>query len=156
MFGLFLTAVCVNFLLLFLVPLGVYSRWATLPLMLLTFLGALCTTVAAAIATAMFLIMQDAVTAVTQLNIKAEIGIQMFVFMWIAAVAAVLAWLVQAGMCCCCASRRDVRTGRKRGSRAAWREGEVSAVTPATRAEDVRERKKKGNWWGRKGEMRRV
>lgn len=41
--------------------------------------------------------------------------------MWIAAGASIIAFIIQLGMCCCCASRRDVRTGRKRGSMRAWR-----------------------------------
>lgn len=120
MFGLFLTAAPLNFILMFIVPLSVFSRWATLPIAILTFLGALITTVAAVIATVMFIIMQNAITSATQLNIKAEIGAEMFAFMWIAAVTAILAWLIQMGMCCCCASRRDVRRGKKRGSKKAW------------------------------------
>lgn len=71
----------------------------------------------------MFIIMQDAVTAATQLNIGASLGVEMFAFMWVAAAASILAFVIQLGMCCCCASRRDVRTGRKRGSKKAWSDG---------------------------------
>jgi hypothetical protein len=53
MFGLFLTGACLTFVMIFLVPLSVYSRWASLPLMILTFLAALFTTVASVIATVM-------------------------------------------------------------------------------------------------------
>ncbi|KAF2161593.1 hypothetical protein M409DRAFT_58986 [Zasmidium cellare ATCC 36951] len=120
MFGLFLTAAPLNFILMFVVPLSVFTRWASLPIAIFTFLGALITTVAAVIATVMFIIMQNAITSATQLNIKAEIGAEMFAFMWIAAATAILAWLIQMGMCCCCASRRDVRRGKKRGSKKAW------------------------------------
>lgn len=120
MFGLFLTAACLNFLLIFIVPLSIFTRWANLPIAIFTFLGALFVTAAAIIATVMFIIMQNVITSATQLNIHATIGVEMFAFMWIAAATAVLAWLVQMGMCCCCASRRDVRTGRKRGSKKAW------------------------------------
>ena len=120
MFGLFLTAAPLNFVLMFIVPLSVFTRWASLPIAIFTFLGALITTVAAVIATVMFIIMQNAITSATQLNIKAEIGAEMFAFMWIAAATAILAWLIQMGMCCCCASRRDVRRGKKSGSKKAW------------------------------------
>lgn len=68
----------------------------------------------------MFYIMRNVITGATQLNIGASLGLEMFTFMWIAAGAAILAWLVQMGMCCCCASRRDVRRGKKRGSKKAW------------------------------------
>lgn len=40
--------------------------------------------------------------------------------MWIAASCSLIAFIIQLGQCCCCASRRDVRTGRKRGSKKAW------------------------------------
>lgn len=120
MFGLFLTGACVNFLMIFIVPFSVISRWATFPIAAFTFLGALFTTVATVIATVLFIIFQDTITSATQLNIKANVGTEMFVFMWIAAGTSIIAWLVQFGLCCCCASRRDVRTGRKRGSKKAW------------------------------------
>ena len=45
--------------------------------------------------------------------------------MWIAAGTAFLAFVIQVGMCCCCASRRDVRTGRKRGSMKAYSNGSL-------------------------------
>lgn len=140
MFGLFLAGACLTFIMIFLGPLAVYSRWASLPLMILTFLAALFTTAATIIATVMvsetfvlwsqaivltflqFIIMQNTITSVEQLNIGASIGIEMFVFMWIAAGTAILAWIIQLSLCCCCASRRDVKTGRKRGSMKAWRE----------------------------------
>ena len=47
------------------------------------------------------------------MNIVLEIGRAMFAFMWIASTCAVLGWGVQIGLCCCCASRRDVRLGKK-------------------------------------------
>ena len=53
MFGLFLTGACLTFVMIFFVPLSVYSRWASLPLMIFTFLAALFTTVASVLATVM-------------------------------------------------------------------------------------------------------
>lgn len=88
--------------------------------MIFTFLAALLITVAAVIATVMFIIMRNAFTSVAEINIQANLGNQMFAFMWIAAGTAIIAWLIQLGECCCCASRRDVRTGRKMGSKKAW------------------------------------
>ncbi|EMC97502.1 hypothetical protein BAUCODRAFT_33218 [Baudoinia panamericana UAMH 10762] len=128
MFGLFLSGACLSFLMIFLVPISVFSRWATLPIMMFTFLAALLVTVAAVIATVLFTIMQDAITSQTSLNIGASIGREMFVFMWIAAATSILAWLIMLGQCCCCASRRDVKTGRKRGSKKAWRNAETMGV----------------------------
>ena len=54
MFGLFLAGACLSFIVMFIVPLSIYSRWATLPIALATFFAALFTTVAAIIATVMF------------------------------------------------------------------------------------------------------
>lgn len=120
MFGLFLAGACLNFLMMFLVLLSVFSRWGTFVIMIFTFLGALFVTVAAVLATVMFIIMQNALTSVAQINIGATIGAQMFAFMWIAAGSAILAWIIQLCQCCCCASRRDIKKGKKRGSKKAW------------------------------------
>ncbi|KAF1987972.1 integral membrane protein [Aulographum hederae CBS 113979] len=127
MFGLFLTGACLNFLMIFVVPLSVFSRWATLPIMIFTFLGALCTTVATVIATVMFIIFRNVTNnAGSDININLNLGNQMFAFMWIATAFSIFAWLIQLGECCCCASRRDVKTGRKRGSKHAY-ENEAGA-----------------------------
>ena len=79
MFGLFLAGACLDFVMIFIVPLSVYSRWASLPIMLLTFFAALATTVATVVATVLFIIMKNAITSVTQLNIGASIGVEMYV-----------------------------------------------------------------------------
>ena len=42
-----------------------------------------------------------------------ETGVKMFAFMCMASVCAIEGCLLQLGMCCCCASRRDVRLGKK-------------------------------------------
>lgn len=120
MFGLFLAGACLSFLMIFLNPLAVFSRWLTLVTGIFTFLGALFTTVATVIATVMFIIMKNAFTSVEELNISGELGTKMFVFMWIAAGTSILAWLIQTSLCCCCASRRDVKKGKKTGSKKAW------------------------------------
>lgn len=120
MFGCFLAGACLAFVMIFITPLSVFSRWAAFFVAIFTFLAALLITVGSVIATAMWIIFRNALTSVTELNIGANIGIQMFVFMWIASGTAIIAWLVQMGLCCCCASRRDVKTGRKRGSKKAY------------------------------------
>lgn len=45
MFGLFLAGAVVSFVMIFIVPLAVYSRWASLPITIGTFIAALTTTV---------------------------------------------------------------------------------------------------------------
>ncbi len=61
--------------------------------------------------------------AAADVNIGATIGIKMFAFMWVASASSIVGWLVQMGMCCCCASRRDVRKGRKKGDKKAYTNG---------------------------------
>lgn len=64
----------------------------------------------------MFLIFKTVIKgADASVNIVPTIGVEMFVLMWIASGCAIVGWLVMMGECCCCASRRDVRRGRKRG-----------------------------------------
>ena len=137
MFALFLIGACLTFLSIFLTPLSVFSRWNTVPIAILTFLSALFTTAASIIATVMFLIFKNVIKrAEASVNIVATIGIEMFVFMWIASACAIVGWLVMMGECCCCASRRDVKRGRKRGRESAWiRSGEVAPI-------EIREREK--------------
>lgn len=62
---------------IFIVPLAVYTRWASLPIMIFTFLAALFNTVAAVLATVLWIIFADAITAQTQLNIGANVGVEM-------------------------------------------------------------------------------
>jgi len=120
MFGLFLTGACLSTVLIFLTPLSVYSRWAAFPIAIFTFLTALFTTAASIIATVMFVIFRNVIGSVAEINIGASIGNKMFAFMWVASAFSILAWLIQTGLCCCCASRRDVKTGRKRGNEKAY------------------------------------
>ncbi|KAF2117775.1 integral membrane protein-like protein [Lophiotrema nucula] len=120
MFGLFLTSACLSFVLIFAVPLSVYSRWLALPIAIFTFLNALFCTAASVIATVMFVIFRNVISGVAEINISADIGTTMFAFMWVASAFSIFAWLIQTGLCCCCASRRDIRTGRKRGNEKAY------------------------------------
>ncbi len=87
------------------------------------------------------------------MNIVPTIGIEMFVFMWIASACAIVGWLVMMGECCCCASRRDVRKERKKGRKSAWRRsGEVAPV-------EIRESEKgggkEGAFWEKEAMMHR-
>lgn len=113
MFGLFLAGACVAFVLIFLLPLAVYSRWVSFVLTIFTFLDALCITAASIVATVLFIIMRNVFRSNTEVNIGAKIGTTMFACMWVASAFSIFAFLFQFGMCCCCASRRDVKTGRK-------------------------------------------
>ncbi|OCL14282.1 hypothetical protein AOQ84DRAFT_309194 [Glonium stellatum] len=123
MFGLFLTGACLSTILIFLTPLSVYSRWAAFPIAIFTFLTALFTTTASIIATVMFVIFRNVIGSVAEVNIGAAIGNKMFAFMWVASAFSIFAWLIQTGLCCCCTSRRDVKTGRKKGNEKAYAVG---------------------------------
>ncbi|KAI8934085.1 hypothetical protein NX059_008848 [Plenodomus lindquistii] len=125
MFGLFLTGTVLSFVLIFLMPISVYTRWLALPVAIITFLNALFVTAASVIATVMFIIFRNTIGGVAELNISAEIGVTLFAFMWVASAFAIFAWLIQMGLCCCCASRRDVKKGKKRGSEKAYHLGGV-------------------------------
>jgi len=123
MFALFLTGACTSFVSIFLCPLAVKSKLLSIPLVIFTFLASLTTIVATVLATAIFVIFRNAARAQTQLNLGADIGVKMFVFMWIAAGAALVAWVLQLFMMCCCRSRRKARrewekenAGGRRGS----------------------------------------
>ena len=127
MFALFLSGACACFVSIFITPLSIYTRWATFPIAIFAFVSALTTTGASIIATAMFIIFRKVIhSAESQVNIVPEIGVKMFAFMWVASVCTIVGWLVQLGLCCCCASRRDVRQGKKTGRAKVWRQsGEV-------------------------------
>ncbi|KAF2872563.1 SUR7/PalI family-domain-containing protein [Massariosphaeria phaeospora] len=140
MFGLFLTSACLSFILMFIVPLSVFSRWATLPIAIITFLNALFVTVASVVATVMFVIFRNVIGSVQELNIKAEIGNYLFGFMWTASAFAIFAWLIQTSLCCCCASRRDIKTGRKRGNAQAQQTDGANAVAPNADGNAVQEK----------------
>ena len=130
MFALFLTGASTSFVSIFITPLSVFTRWATPPIAIFAFLTALTTTAATIIATVMFIIFRKVIhSAEGTVNIVPEIGVKMFAFMWVAAASSILGWLLQMGLCCCCASRRDIKLGRKMGKRKAWRQsGEVPPV----------------------------
>lgn len=71
------------------------------------------TLAASIVGTAISVAFKYAAEAQQELNIHAEVGVKMFVFMWLATGFSVWAFAVHAGMGCCCTSRRDVRIGRR-------------------------------------------
>ncbi|AEO62353.1 uncharacterized protein THITE_2106444 [Thermothielavioides terrestris NRRL 8126] len=113
MFGFFLTAAVLAFLLVFVSPLAVASRWWSLPLAMVAFLHATLCLAASTVGTAIGLAFKYAAEAQSDLNIHAEVGVEMLVFMWLATGFAIWAFAVHSGMGCCCTSRRDLRIGRR-------------------------------------------
>lgn len=115
MFGFFITGLLLDFVLIFIAFVVLYSRWWSLPIALFSFFAFLMVTVAAAIGTAMSMVFKYALTSQTDLNIQVDVGTKMFAFMWIAVGFTLIAFIIQAGLGCCCTSRRDLRTGRRKG-----------------------------------------
>ncbi|KAL4868123.1 hypothetical protein BDV12DRAFT_197519 [Aspergillus spectabilis] len=135
MFGLFITATVLTFILIFAAPFAVSSRppqtlspdpgvnrlhpphrrrtfvWLrAIPFTIISFLTALFTIVAVVIATVMFIIFKNVFSSgdAFELNIKAELGTRMLAFMWIAAAFNLFAFLAELGSCCasCCGGRK--------------------------------------------------
>ncbi|KAK3684905.1 SUR7/PalI family-domain-containing protein [Podospora appendiculata] len=113
MFGFFLTAAVLNLLMIFASPLAVYSRWWSLPIAVLAFVSTLLVVAASVVGSVISFVFKYAAEAQQELNIHADVGVKMFVFMWIATGFALWAFIAHAGMGCCCVSRRDIRTGRR-------------------------------------------
>ncbi len=115
MFGFFLTSLVLNFILMLAAPVVIYSRWWSLPFSLFSLISTLLVLVASSLGTAMSFVFQFAMNSQPELNIKADIGLRMLAFMWIATACTIVALVIHIGLCCCCTSRRDIRTGRRRG-----------------------------------------
>ncbi len=93
----------------------------------------------------MFIIFRNVLKgAAADVNIGATIGTKIFAFMWIATACSIVGWLVQMGMCCCCASRRDVRRGVNGRGRRAYADGRGGNA--------MEEKPKVRRRWGRKGQ----
>lgn len=113
MFAFFLAGTILAFLLVFLSPIAIFSRWWSLPMAFISGATFVLIFAASTIASVISFVFKYAATAQSSLNIHAYVGIRMFVFMWIATGCALVGFILHAGMGCCCASRRDLKTGRK-------------------------------------------
>lgn len=102
-----MTGTVLNFVLLIATPVVLRTRWFSLLLSIFSFVSGILLTVAAIIATVISIAAKVALTAQDQLNIKADIGIKMFAFMWIGAILTDLAFLLHAAMGCCCKPQRN-------------------------------------------------
>ncbi|KAI1001207.1 hypothetical protein K3495_g6993 [Podosphaera aphanis] len=112
LFCFFLAGISMNVVSIFVAPITLRSRWWSLPFALWSFFAALFTTVACLIVTAMSLIFVKVATSQPGLNISASIGKSFFAFMWIGSIFSILGLLMHLSLICCCASRRDITTGR--------------------------------------------
>jgi hypothetical protein len=142
MFGLFLLGACLSFVLIFIMPLSVYSRWVTIFLIIFAGLNALSITIASVVGTAISVIFQHALVSYQELNIGAIIGKKMLAFVWIADAFSIFAWIIQICLFCRCNSRRDVTKERRR-----WRW--KSATEGTTSQPQVQERSRRVLFWRR-------
>ncbi|KAL2687242.1 hypothetical protein Neosp_004795 [[Neocosmospora] mangrovei] len=111
MYAFFMGGISVNFVLIFASLLVIRTRWFSLLLTLLAAIASIFVSVAAIIATVISIAAKVALTAQDQLNIRANIGVKMFAFMWIAAIFTDVAFLLHAAMGCCCKpDRRQAST----------------------------------------------
>ncbi|KAM0415755.1 hypothetical protein ACHAPT_013303 [Fusarium lateritium] len=111
MYAFFMGGICVNFILIFSSLLVIRTRWFSLLLTLVAAIASIFVSVAAIIATVISIAAKVALTAQDQLNIRANIGVKMFAFMWIAAIFTDVAFLLHAAMGCCCKpDRRQAST----------------------------------------------
>lgn len=113
MFGFFLTACILTFILVLLSPLVLWSRWYSLPFALISFVDALLIVAASVIGSVISFVFKYAAESQSELNISASVGTRMLVFVWIASGFALFAFVIHAGLGCCCASKRDIATHRR-------------------------------------------
>lgn len=113
MFAVFLAGIVLAFVMVFLSPLAMWSRWVSLPMAILSSITFFLIFAGSVIASVISFVFKYAATAQSTLNINASVGTKMFVFMWIATGFAFIGFVLHAGMGCCCTSRRDLKTGKK-------------------------------------------
>jgi len=94
MFSFFLLSILTSFLLIFLSPLVLLSRWYSYHFVTFAFISALLTFAGATTATVMYVIFQKVITSQKELNIGAKLGPRMFVFMWLGTVFSIAGWAV--------------------------------------------------------------
>jgi hypothetical protein len=133
MFGFFLTGCILTFLFIFMTPLVVKSRWWSLPFAFASFIITILVLAASIIGSVISFVFKYAAEAQQDLNISASVGTRMFVFMWIATGCALVAFIIHAGLGCCCTSRRDITIGRRPVKRSAGT-GEMREATPPREA----------------------
>ena len=138
MFGCFFATTLASFAAVFLAPMAVYSRLASIPIAIFVTLTALATLVAAATASAMWAVLRRSVNeAAGDLSVVPTVGTKMAILSWVAAGLTLLAAFGQLCLMCCGTSRRDIKTGRRVGRR--QRQEKVAVEeNPALRR----------RWWG--------
>jgi SUR7/PalI family len=94
MFSFFLLSILTSFLLIFLSPLVLLSRWYSYHFVTFAFISGLLTFCGATTATSMYVTFQKVITSQKELNIGAALGPRMFVFMWLGTIFSMAGWAV--------------------------------------------------------------
>ena len=132
MFGFFITGTVLSFVLVFASPIAIISRWWSLPMALTAALNGFIILAATIIATVISIVFKYAATAQSDLNIHADVGVKMFVFMWLATGFAGMSFIIHSALGCCCTSRRDVRIGRKPVKTATQKPAKTATQEPSS------------------------
>ncbi|KFH44763.1 SUR7 family protein-like protein [Hapsidospora chrysogenum ATCC 11550] len=106
MYAFFMSGTVVNLVLMLLSPLAMRSRWFSLGISILAAISTVLVAVASIIATAISVAIKIALSAQDEVDVRAEIGVKMFVFMWLATIFTTLAFMLHAAMGCCCKPER--------------------------------------------------
>ncbi len=107
MFGFFLAGLVLSAVQLVTTPLVLRARLWSLPLSIGAIGTAICVNSGAVIATVFAVGAKYALTAQSELNIQVDIGVRMFVLMWLAAGFTTVALVLHAAMGCFCLVRKD-------------------------------------------------
>jgi hypothetical protein len=94
MFGSFLLSIITSFLLIFLSPLVLLSRWYSYHFVTFAFISGLLSFIASTTACVMYVVFQRVITSQKELNIGAKLGPRMFAFMWLGTVFSIAGWAV--------------------------------------------------------------
>ncbi|KAK1593153.1 SUR7 protein [Colletotrichum navitas] len=107
MFGFFIAGISLAAALLIATPLVMRTRWWSLPVAIFACITGTLVTVASIIGTVMSVGARIALTQQKELNIKAVLGVRMFVFMWLASALVTVAAIIHMAMGCCCSPRKE-------------------------------------------------
>ncbi|KAK2044968.1 SUR7 protein [Colletotrichum somersetense] len=107
MFGFFISGISLAAALLIATPLVMRTRWWSLPVAIFAAIAGTLVTVASIIGTVMSVGARIALTQQQELNIKAVLGVRMFVFMWLASAFVSIAAILHMAMGCCCSPRKE-------------------------------------------------
>jgi hypothetical protein len=129
MFSFFLLSILTSFLLIFLSPLVLLSRWYSYHFVTFAFISGLLTFCGATTATAMYVTFQKVITSQKELNIGAALGVRMFVFMWLGTVFSIVGWAVHLHLAIV-SRRKHHATRKERRERKREEEGKPARRCP--------------------------